>query len=157
MKNTNKPYRSWGRSRGWRLARQGYESGLPIHIVISTYRRQPHFANKQLGRAIFESATFDPTVLAVCLMPDHLHWLLSTSIGVSRYVGGFKSRTTRQAWHLGIKGKLWQRSFFDRIIRDREELIMAQRYIERNPLEAGLANEASDYPFLKIRKERFPE
>lgn len=45
------------------------------------------------------------------------------------------------------RGRLWQPSFYDRVIRDGAQLETAIAYIEANPVEAGLAAKAEDYPW----------
>ena len=44
----------------------------------------------------------------------------------------FKSVSTRQGWKHGVK-KLWQRSFFDHVIRCEEEYRRIWQYIDDNP------------------------
>jgi len=38
----------------------------------------------------------------------------------------------------------WQRSFYDRVIRNEKELFLIRRYIEQNPLRFEIANEFPD-------------
>jgi len=85
-----------------------------------------------------------------CLMPDHLHMVVSPSEStgsVSKVVQGFKSFTTRRAWGHGIKGKLWQKSFYDHIVRKEEDLRSICEYILANPVRRGLVGKAEDWPY----------
>ena len=72
------------------------------------------------------------------VMPDHLHAILALpGVGDSlmRVVGRFKAATSRRATKLAWRpGTLWQRSFFDRVIRDRRELDALRKYILENPV-----------------------
>ncbi|WP_337866381.1 transposase [Ignavibacterium sp.] len=74
------------------------------------------------------------------IMPNHFHgiFILSNennqSVTISNVIGGFKSLTTITIHKLGIKDFKWQRSFYDRIIRDEKELFYIRQYIEQNPL-----------------------
>ena len=61
-------------------------------------------------------------------------------VGLGRVIQAFKSITTLQYSHgvrtLGwtaFNGKVWQRDYYDRIVRDREELQSVRSYIARNP------------------------
>jgi putative transposase len=86
-------------------------------------------------------------VYAYCLMPDHLHMLLSPALGdnVSRIMHQYKLRTTEPSWQLGHEGKLWQKGFHDRVLRERDSEAATARYILQNPVRAGLVTDAGEY------------
>ena len=54
---------------------------------------------------------------------------------LSNIVGSFKSGVAKLAHSNGYKGFSWQRSFYDRIIRNEKELYNIQKYILQNPLK----------------------
>ena len=54
---------------------------------------------------------------------------------LSNIVGSFKSEVTKLAHKNRYKGFGWQRSFYDRIIRNEKELYNIQKYIQQNPLK----------------------
>ena len=54
---------------------------------------------------------------------------------LSNIVGSFKSEVTRLAHKNGYKDFNWQSSFYDRIIRNENELYNIQKYIQQNPLK----------------------
>jgi len=86
-------------------------------------------------------------------MPNHLHLLLAPvekGLSVSRFIGGFKSKTTRLSWGIGISGKLWQDRFYDRILRKQEDLKTIGQYILDNPVRKGLVSKWQDYKYLGI-------
>ena len=74
------------------------------------------------------------------VMPNHIHMVIAiddTAGGQSRpplpkIVQGFKSVTTRNAWAYGYK-HLWQRSFYDHVIRGEAEYLEIWQYIDENP------------------------
>lgn len=88
-------------------------------------------------------------VLAFCVMPDHVHILMSPSrsCDVPTFVGQFKNLAQRRAWTLGVRGAFWQHSFHDRALRHEDDVATAVRYILNNPVRAGLAHSSSEYPF----------
>jgi putative transposase len=49
-------------------------------------------------------------------------------------------------WARGLTGRLWQGRFFSCGLDD-AHLLSAVRYVERNPVRAGLAERAQDYPW----------
>ena len=72
-------------------------------------------------------------------------------VSLSRMMQWFKTMTTNEYIHnvkdLGwspFHGKLWQRSFYDRIIRDEDELNRAREYIMDNPQKWELDTENPD-------------
>ena len=75
------------------------------------------------------------------IMPNHIHLLLrfvATEVGQSRptlqkLMQSFKSVTTRKCWEIGIS-KLWQRSFYDHVIRNDADYLQIWQYIDENPL-----------------------
>ncbi|WP_058973110.1 transposase [Type-D symbiont of Plautia stali] len=71
---------------------------------------------------------------AFILMPNHLHgiiWLLPGSQRtVSNIINFFKAGVTRET---GMK--IWQRGFYDRVIRNESELYAIRKYILENPLK----------------------
>jgi len=90
-----------------------------------------------------------------CLMLDHLHIVLSPWVScegecsedLSKILGDFKSYTTRLSWKHGIKGKLWQRSFYDHVGRKGEDLIAICNYILANPVREGLVENPENWSY----------
>jgi len=84
------------------------------------------------------------------LMPDHFHVLLTPGEGISleravQFIkGGSSRRITRK---LNFRLPVWQRGYTDHRIRDREDYETHLRYIEENPVKAGLADSAKEYPW----------
>jgi putative transposase len=86
------------------------------------------------------------------VMPNHCHGIIKitvrvplvgtlTEMTVGNIVGAFKSLTTN-AYIKGVNqlnweafnGKLWQRNYYERIIRNQEAYLRISRYIQANPL-----------------------
>jgi len=86
-------------------------------------------------------------VYAYCFMPDHVH-LVAAARGEVDLVGvvqRFKSVSTRLYWQHGGKGKLWQRGFYDHVVRNEENLRQLARYVLANPVRAGMVEDFRDY------------
>jgi putative transposase len=99
-------------------------------------------------------------LLAWCLMPNHFHlvlwpredgdisrwmqWLLTTH--VRRYHE--QHRTT---------GHVWQGRFKAFPIQQDEHLLTVLRYVERNPLRAGLVAGVGDWPWCSLRLNEQPD
>jgi putative transposase len=76
--------------------------------------------------------------IAYVVMDDHAHVVVTPTEGVSlqQIVHTWKSFTTNRLQRdFGKMGTVWQREFFDRIIRGERELIQKVNYILGNPLK----------------------
>jgi REP element-mobilizing transposase RayT len=92
----------------------------------------------------------DFAVVVYCLMPDHMHALLeglADDADFRECVRVFKQCTSFE-WKRVSGAKLWQRSYFDRILRADEDTISVARYILENPVRAKLVKDPLEYPFL---------
>ena len=88
-------------------------------------------------------------VWAYCLMPNHVHLLAvpRTAGGLARAVGRANRWHARQInFRQGRRGSLWQGRFGSCVL-DAQHALAAARYIERNPVRAGLAKRAWDWPW----------
>ena len=81
-------------------------------------------------------------------MPNHVHLLVTPSVPVSRLTHSLKRFTAREANRLlGLTGNpFWQDESYDRLVRDEAELQRITRYIEWNPVRAGLAVRPEEFP-----------
>lgn len=76
-------------------------------------------------------------------MPDHLHLLVlgSDRGSLIRFAQHFKQATGFR--HRG----LWQRSYYDHLMRREETVADVANYIWDNPVRAGLVDDALSYPY----------
>jgi REP element-mobilizing transposase RayT len=107
------------------------------------------------------------------IMPNHVHVLVEPlpDFSVGQLVQSWKSFTARRINLLmadepegpecragarrsqgrpsrGRRSRaLWQRDYWDRFIRNERHLLTAIRYIEENPVAAGLAGAAEGWPW----------
>jgi len=83
-------------------------------------------------------------------MPDHLHFFRSggNTASLSRFVGVFKQWTAKRILAAaGAPAPLWQREFFDHLLRSHESYEAKWRYMRENPVRAGLVENADDWPY----------
>ncbi len=84
---------------------------------------------------------------AACLMPDHVHLLISPrERDVVAFVRTWKSWTTRLAREAGHSLPLWQPGMWDRTCRDEGDFQATAAYIVQNPVAAGLVDDATEWP-----------
>lgn len=87
-------------------------------------------------------------LLSWCIMPNHVHVLILKYDGItmSSILHSWRSFTSHKANEiLGRSGTFWMKDYFDRFIRDESHLNATIRYIEHNPVKAGLANTPEDW------------
>jgi REP element-mobilizing transposase RayT len=85
-------------------------------------------------------------VLAAVLMPDHLHVVVAPEDRDAK-VGNFSGALKR--WireELGASWK-WQPGCFDRLLRSDESLHEKWRYLQENPVRAGLVSNSGNWPY----------
>jgi putative transposase len=126
--------------------------GVPHHVTQRGNRRQRVFFSvddyQNYLNLLFASAdAFKFDIWSYCLMPNHVHLLLvpetedSLRDGVA-YLHKMYTRSINQT--RGWKGCLWQGRFFSCVVEPQGVSPVA-RYIELNPVRAGLSNTAKDY------------
>ena len=89
-------------------------------------------------------------LVAWVIMPNHIHFLATPleSIELSTIAHSIKSYTAHEANKvLGRQGQFWQHEPFDRYIRNRRHFVSVIRYIENNPVKAGLCAQPQDWRF----------
>jgi len=90
------------------------------------------------------------------LMPNHLHgiiWLDNNQYGKSlgRIVATFKAMSTAQVRKtINPKINLWQRNFFEHVIRNEEDLFRIREYIIDNPVQWAVDLENPDLVRINI-------
>jgi len=81
------------------------------------------------------------------LMANHVHILIHPKANLSRITKAIKGFSARQAnTILGRTGQpFWQDESYDHWVRGAEEEARIVRYIEENPVVAGLVGRAEDW------------
>lgn len=144
-----------------RLENYDYAQAGAYFITICTQDRQPLFgtaadgavvlnhAGRMVGERLAQLAPDLVFVERYCVMPDHIHAILTLAGGgtaqrpfptVSELVRRYKTLTTK-LYIDGVKAgryppfrqKIWQKSFYDHIIRNEQDYWEICRYIEENP------------------------
>lgn len=95
------------------------------------------------------SALHELQILAYCLMPNHVH-LVAVPETPASLSGALRPVHLRYAQHINwsrdLSGVLWQGRFYSCPMDDRH-FWSAVRYVEQNPVRAGLVEHAWDYPW----------
>jgi putative transposase len=89
-------------------------------------------------------------VLAYCVMPDHIHVVvqgLADTSDLRRCVKLTKQRIELVARKKFDVRDLWQKGYYERVLRSRHAVDDAIGYVLQNPIGAGLAKTVREYPF----------
>lgn len=128
--------------------------GYPHHVTQRGNRRQAVFLADDdwsmylslIGTACRETGT---RVLAYCLMPNHVHFVMvpSHDDGLRAVLADAHRRYTRRVnFREGWRGHLWQERFHS-FVMDEPHLQAAIPYVEYNPVRAGLCEAPSEWPW----------
>jgi len=147
-----------------RLEEYDYSQNGAYFITVCTQRKRNYFGTIDNGTLILNSAgkmvsshlefinTYDDVNLEkFVVMPNHIHAIIAVSHNgttqrsyptVSEYIRRFKMITTK-LYIDGVKSgeyppfdnAIWQKSFYDHIIRDENEYLRVWEYIDENPLK----------------------
>ncbi len=81
------------------------------------------------------------------IMPNHVHLAITPRVSVPRILNTLKTASAKRAnLLLGRTGqRFWQEESYDHLVRNVEEFGKIARYIENNPVRAGLAASPEEY------------
>lgn len=137
-----------------RLIRQAYLGRRWYFVTLCTAKRCPLLGNKDLVNMLLEilervCALHKFEVYAYCFMPNHVHLeftACSEGCDLSLLMRDFKGISATRARRLGIRG-LWQKSFYDHVLREGENEKAVAWYIFNNPVRKGLVQDPLDWTF----------
>jgi REP element-mobilizing transposase RayT len=126
---------------------------LPMEVTIiyfvtcCTQNRRQLFTNEAVVRLTIDELVNTRQRLkwpvgGVVVMPDHVHLFCSPpdryDHDLSRFIGAWRSAVSRQLKARDIEAPVWQKSFFDHILRSDESYDNKWEYVRQNPDRAGL-------------------
>ena len=137
--------------------------GVPVHITHRGNNKQRCFLRVSDYRqylTLLERAAAEQecSVHAYVLMTNHVHLLMTgaTARGISRtmkrvaeiYAMSFNRRNSRS-------GSLWEGRFDSSVVQDGSYLFNCYRYIEMNPVRAGMVGSPAAYRWSSYRANAF--
>lgn len=134
----------------------------PENIELETMRRVEKYLDQGYGSCFlrqrgaaeivrdallhFDGVRYD--LFSWVIMPNHIHFSFRPFEGyaLKDLMHTIKSYTSNKANQLlGRSGEFWFREYFDRQIRDGDHYLRTVRYIENNPVKAGLCVAPEDW------------
>jgi len=129
------------------------------YLTCCLDKRRPLFARRELVKLLLNlyAAERDGGAIALhgyVVMPDHYHVLLTlradTSVSeVVRRIHSLFARACRSS--TGVRGRIWQRRFYDHVIRDETDLRTKLVYLHNNPVRAELTDDPISYSWSSCR------
>ena len=129
------------------------DDGLVYHAMNRGNNRTDVFAGDGDYEAFLESllvakGRYPFALFGYCLMSNHFHLLLKPGSGqsISRILQSLSvAHTWRYHKRHRTSGHVWQGRFKSPVIQDDDHLLVVLRYIEANPVRAGLVADPRDY------------
>ncbi|USN53501.1 MAG: transposase [Candidatus Nomurabacteria bacterium] len=139
-------------------------------VTIVTHNRIPFFKDSHLANIVISrlqiTKNIQPYYLyAYVVMHDHAHFLLRPRYesnisdlmhclkrNISRSINIIYPHLIAEDDHPRLSTKfIWQKSFYDHIIRDQQDLNHHVNYIHYNPVRDGLVNKPEDWPWSSYK------
>jgi len=143
--------------------RRLFVPGACYFFTLVSYKRQPIFSDYQnieiLRSAFRQVKTKRPfDIDAIVVMPDHLHCIWSLPYGDSDYSTRWRLIKTWFSKHGYCNNRqysshsLWQKRFWEHLIRDEEDYERHVDYIHYNPVKHGYVGRAYDWSYSSFRQ-----
>jgi len=135
---------------------------IPHHVIQRGHNRQVVFAvdedyNYYLENLWEWKTKLGCRVYAYCLMTNHVHLVVDPgpqAVGLALLMKRVAGRQTRYANRLEARtGTLWAGRYKSSPIQTDEYLLACCRYVELNPVRAGLVGDPSAYPWSSYRSK----
>jgi putative transposase len=140
------------RKRPPRLESSNYAGRRRYFLTFCTNQRAPLLSRPSVTESVIRqlrkcSDQYGFAVTAYCFMPDHAHLLVegvASDSNLEEFVRVWKQCTAFHARREGA-GVLWQRGYYEHILRSDESMVIKAAYVLTNPVRAGLARSPHEY------------
>jgi putative transposase len=128
-------------------------AGRTYYITFVSQHREelPESARTVVLQTITRRHRRDYFLHGTVVMPDHVH-MVSTPFERTRLTAMMQQIKSVSSHDIrlvfGGSGPIWQREYFDRILRSDEDIRKKVEYIVANPVRAGLVVRPDDYPWI---------
>jgi REP element-mobilizing transposase RayT len=127
----------------------------PVFFVTAcTYRRRPLLATDKVANGFVEFAKrayseYNIAVGRYVIMPDHIHLFVCgpDDFELGRWMGMLKQWLAKSVVRAPSADPVWQRRFFDHVLRSDESYAQKWNYVRDNPVRAGLVTNADEWPY----------
>jgi len=142
-----------------------YLPEMPVHIIQRGNDRQACYYSKDdyqfyLDCLAHACARYGVKLHAYVLMTNHVHLLMTPVVAdaVSRVMQSLGRRYVRRVnSRYGRTGTLWESRHQSSLVDADDYLLACYRYIELNPVRAGMVINPGDYPWSSYRHNAYGE
>ncbi|MDD2815392.1 MAG: transposase [Thiotrichaceae bacterium] len=136
--------------------RRAYVNGGTYFFTLTTWQRRPILieyidALRAAFRKEKKKRPFD--INAIVILPDHLHCIMSLPVGDINYSTRWKcikqhfSKQIETLVNHRQEKQVWQRRFWEHVIRDEHDLNNHLAYIFYNPVKHGYVEKPLDWQY----------
>ena len=134
----------------------------PIFFITAcTFRRKPILTQTAVADVLIDEwncaqVRHGWAIGSYVIMPDHVHFFCAPereAKTLSDFMREWKSWTSRRIRALRPRPAtaattLWQREYFDHVLRSDESYAEKWDYVRENPVRAGLVRSSNDWPYF---------
>jgi REP element-mobilizing transposase RayT len=130
----------------------------PLFVTFITHNRWvlPELIRSMVLKHCLHDHGVKLQVHGIVVMPDHVHMIftplnddLGNPFGLAEIMHGIKGASAHGINKtLNRRRHVWQREFFDHVLRSDESIHSKVQYICENPVRKGLVATVDDYPWL---------
>ena len=153
--------------------RRSYVEGGTYFFTVVTYLRQPILTSEPARRILRQAWSevkqrFPFETIAVCLLPEHIHCIWRLPAGDADYSTRWKEIKRRFSHRYLEKieidtpqsesrikrneAAIWQRRFWEHVIRDERDYERHADYIHYNPVKHGYVTKVADWPYSSFAR-----
>jgi putative transposase len=161
--------------------RRKYRPGGSYFFTVTLAERGSHLLVDRIDdlRAAYEAVVLELPVRteAIVVMPDHIHAVWTLPEGDADFSTRWKKIKTRFSWAVRDGGNgggngglsptlrvsaskrakgevgVWQRRFWEHMIRDEDDFAAHVHYCHANPVKHGFVARAEDWPYSSVHRE----
>ncbi len=142
--------------------------GATYFFTVNLHNRKSQLLTREINKLRFsfkKAMYFYPfSIEGIVILPDHLHLIMSLPEGDADYalrwnmIKGTFSKTISQTESISQARRkkrergIWQRRFWEHLIRDNADFEHHMDYIHYNPVKHGYVNTPRDWPYSSIHK-----
>lgn len=133
-------------------AKERHNTPIILFVTICTKDRKQILTDSAVHNAVLAAWQMQPSWLVgrYVIMPDHIHLFCAPATldipPLEGWLRFWKLLATRN-WPNQVHLPIWQRHFWDTQLRRGESYDEKWDYVVENPVRAGLASRAGDWPF----------
>ena len=136
-----------------RLDGISYDQLAAYFVTTVALNRVKAFSDREFADRVVElliaiAAAFKFEVTAYVIMPDHVHFVVTAVEENADFKAMLKKFKQKTGYEYSQRHgrRLWQKGYWERILRDGDNPLSVCRYLIENPVRARLVKHPGEYP-----------